>query len=61
MNAHPKSQKGMFYAADRNIGIVNADFCWLVNNGMTRADLARNIERRPSLWARFAGFLHKLP
>ena len=51
----------MYFAAERSTSIVNQDFSWLVQNGMTREDLERNIERRPSLWARFAGFLPKLP
>jgi hypothetical protein len=33
----------------------------MVAEGMTREELARCIERRPSLWGRFAGWLDKLP
>jgi hypothetical protein len=51
----------MFYAAGRSIAAVNEDFLWLVKNGMTQEDLKRNIERRPSLWGRFAGWVDKLP
>lgn len=61
MHPHPKSQRALYYQAEFNAGVVNSDFCWLVQHGMTREDLARNIERRPSLWLRFEGFLDKLP
>lgn len=55
------TQVQMFHQEHRNISTVNDDFMWLVKNGLTREDLARCIERRPSLWQRFEGFLDKLP
>src|SRR5690606_27957442 len=58
------TQKQMFYAAQRANAERDKTFMDLVNcreNPMTREDLARNIERRPALWARYAGFLDKLP
>lgn len=55
------TQVQMFYKAQRDIATVNSDFLWLVENGMTREDLQRNIERRPALWERFSGFLETLP
>lgn len=55
------TQVQMFYAAERHSAAINADFLWLVDNGMTAADLRRCIERRPSLWARFSGWLDVLP
>lgn len=55
------TQLQMFYAAHQQVAGVNNDFMWLVKNGMTREDLAACIERRPSLWARFEGFLSELP
>lgn len=55
------SQLQMFYAAHRQVADVNEDFMWLVKNGMTREDLAACLERRPSLWSRFEGFLPQLP
>lgn len=55
------TQVQMFYQEHRNISTANDDFMWLVKNGLTREDLARCIERRPSLWQRFEGFLDKLP
>lgn len=55
------TQAQMYYQAERDAATVNQDFLFLVANGMTRKDLERNIARRPSLWARFAGWLPKLP
>ncbi|WP_321935494.1 hypothetical protein [Paraburkholderia sp. J8-2] len=54
-------QKEMFYRAHRQIADGNEAFMDLVRDGMTREELARNIERRPSLWKRFEGFLDVLP
>lgn len=51
-------------ASHRNLAGANETFMELVNcqaNPMTREDLARNIERRPALWSRYAGFLDVLP
>lgn len=50
--------------ARRQVAAANLAFMDLVNckeNPLTREDLARNIERRPALWLRFAGFLGTLP
>jgi capsid protein len=58
------TQLDHFNAAHRQIAGVNATFMELVNhptNPLTREDLAANIERRPALWGRFAGFLKTLP
>lgn len=55
------SQLQMFYEAHRKVADVNSDFMWLVQNGLTREDLAACIQKRPSLWSRFEGFLDKLP
>lgn len=59
--AKAPTQMQLCYAAQRQVADVNSNFMWLVKNGLTREDLARNIERRPSLWKRFEGFLDKLP
>lgn len=51
-------------ASHRKLAAANETFMELVNcqeNPMTREDLARNIERRPALWSRYAGFLDVLP
>lgn len=55
------TQEQMYYQASRKVGELNQEFMWLAQNGMTREDLQRNIERRPSLWSRFSGFLATLP
>lgn len=55
------TQAQMFYAADRTASVVNQDFLWLVQNGLTKEDLQANIKRRPSLWSRFEGFVDSLP
>lgn len=55
------TQTQMFYAEQRKIAETNSTFLELVRDGMTREELKRNIERRPSLWSRFEGFLDKLP
>ncbi len=55
------SQKDMFYRASREVAQVNEEFLWLVEHGLTREDLQQNLERRPSLWERFASWLDHLP
>jgi hypothetical protein len=55
------TQEQMFYAASRQIAETNLQFLELVEEGMTREELARNIERRPHLWSRFESWLDKLP
>lgn len=55
------TQVQMFYKADRHVASINEHFLFLVNTGLTREDLVRCIERRPSLWARFATWVPKLP
>lgn len=57
----PPSQMALYRRAERNVAAVNEEFLWLVANGLTQEDLRRNIERRPSLWQRFEGWLDKLP
>lgn len=55
------TQVQLFYAAQRQVAGVNALFLELVHDGLTREELARNIERRPGLWGRFEHWLDKLP
>jgi hypothetical protein len=54
-------QVRMFYEAVEQAGEVNLTFLDLVKEGMTREELARNIERRPALWQRFQNWLPLLP
>jgi hypothetical protein len=51
----------MFYQEHRKIADANLTFLELVADGMTREELQRNIERRPSLWSRYEHWLPKLP
>ena len=55
------TQVQMYYAAEHRSAEVSETFLELVKDGLTREDLARNIERRPSLWARFEHWLPHLP
>lgn len=55
------TQVQMYYAAERRAAEVNATFLDLVKEGLTREELARNIERRPSLWSRYQHWLPHLP
>lgn len=49
-----------FYRAQQKIAECNNTFLVLLPT-LTRKDLEKLIEKRPSLWARFAGYLPKLP
>ena len=51
----------LYYQAERRSAEVNETFLELVADGLTREELARNIERRPALWSRFSGWLDRLP
>lgn len=52
------TQTQMFYMVQRKISDGNQIMCELLANGeISQKDLARLIERRPSIYARFAGFL----
>ena len=61
MSAQQRTQLQMFYAAHRRIAEANETFLELVKEGLTREELARNIERRPALWQRFEHWLPVLP
>ena len=56
-----KSQMQMFYEADRKIADANEIFMEIVKDGLTREELSRLIEIRPSLWGRYKSWLDKLP
>lgn len=55
------TQEQMFYKASRQIADTNQLFMELVKEGLTREELARNIELRPQLWGRYESWLDKLP
>lgn len=55
-----KDQKALLAQAFKNSAHVDEDFLFLLScedNPLTAADLERNIQRRPSLWERYSGFL----
>ena len=54
--AAPKSQREMYYDAERRSGEINKTFLEMLPT-MRRHDLEKLIEKRPSLWGRFAGYL----
>lgn len=55
------TQEQMFYMSHRRMADANETFLEMVNDGLTREELARNIERRPGLWGRFSSWLVRLP
>lgn len=56
-----KTQMQIFYAEQRKLADANLLFLEMVGDGMTRAELAALIERRPDTWKKFAHWLPKLP
>ena len=51
----------MLHAAEKNSANMNLLFLRFVEDGMTRQELQKNIDRRPALWGRWANWLDKLP
>jgi hypothetical protein len=56
-----QNQYDMYYKAERRAAELNLLFLDFVKDGLTREELAKNIERRPALWGRFSSWLNKLP
>jgi len=56
-----KDQKAMFYHSHKKIAEANQFFLDRVKEGMTRGELEKLIQKRPSLWGRFSSWLEKLP
>lgn len=54
-------QISMFYNAQCTLARENQTFLVLVQSGMTKSDLKRNIEKRPSLWKKYEHWMEKLP
>lgn len=55
------TQEQMFYQEQAKIGRQDELFMQLVREGMTREELQKNIQRRPSLWGKYSNFLPNLP
>ncbi|OQA09825.1 MAG: hypothetical protein BWY66_00364 [bacterium ADurb.Bin374] len=56
-----KPQLQIYWEQHRRISDANETFLELVKGGMTRAELEKNIAKRPELWSRFSNWLDKLP
>jgi hypothetical protein len=56
-----RTQADMYYNAVRNLCERDETFMELICGGLTRQELAVNIERRPSLWSRYARYFRTLP
>lgn len=56
-----KAQEQHFWESHRKIAEMNELFLDFVNDGMTRNDLEKLIERRPNLWKKWEDWLDKLP
>jgi len=49
------------YRAVRQVAECDMLFLKFVSDGLTREELETNIKRRPSIWARYATWIDKLP
>jgi hypothetical protein len=59
-----KSQQRMFYEAQRELAALDRNFFERVNdsiNPITNSDLEKLVVRYPERWARYSGFIGKLP
>lgn len=56
-----EGQLAVYYENARKQSGADQTFLHLVQTGMTKRDLKRLIERRPSLWARYEHWMSKLP
>lgn len=63
MKQDKPTQRQMFYMAARQSADINRQFLDMATgpNGITSAELALLIERRPALWKRFEGYMGRLP
>jgi hypothetical protein len=55
-----KTQKQMFYKAQTQSGELNKIFLSMVEQGLTKKELQKNIDKNPLLWDRFRDWLDKL-
>ena len=56
-----KTQHQIYYEEQRKIAALNQAFLCMVEDGLTRKELATLIERRPEKYERFENWLEKLP
>lgn len=57
----PEYQKLLYYKEMQKRSDANDSFLEFVADGLTKRELAKNIERRPDVWKRFEGFMPHLP
>lgn len=55
------NQERLFYEAHKRLADANNAFLEAVADGLTREDLEKLIQRRPSLWGRYEHWLKTLP
>lgn len=56
-----KTQIQLYWSEHQKNAEINNFFLELVKDGLTKDELKKLIEKRPSLWKRFEGWLEKLP
>jgi len=55
------TQAQLFYRASQQASEADQLFLSFVQDGLTREELEKNIQRRPALWSRYSAWLDKLP
>lgn len=55
------TQRQLYERARAKAAEMDMLFLDMVRQGMTRRELEINIQKRPVLWSRYAGWLPKLP
>lgn len=56
-----KTQLQHFYCAQQKESAKNKTFLFLVENGLSSEELKKLIEKRPSLWGGYSGWVPRLP
>jgi hypothetical protein len=55
------AQNVFYYRACKRSADMNEFFMFLVNDGLTKKELQKLINKRPEVWQRFSNWLDKLP
>ena len=55
------TQLQLYYAKQRKIAEQNRLFLSFVDDGITRQDLQKNIDRNPAVWSKYSAYLDILP
>lgn len=56
-----EAQKAMFYKSSRYTSELTELIGEMVDSGLTKEELAKNIERRPELWGKWEYLMDSLP